>query len=418
MTIALRCHVDGRYVSALVSPGAGLEPITDNNEDVHPRRPRRARRRIAGTVAGALAVIAVTTSVAHAQVDEEAAQRAAREIAAAQQRADQAAGAWSEAESELETLQAQASALEQQRAALEGEVSTLRTAVEHAATERFMAAAGTPGIPILTGFQQPMDLLSAAELGRVASATSDDAFDRFAVSQRDLQRTTDDLAAKQAEVQRQRERFEQAAKTASAEVEHLTQVEQQRLADEKVRLALEAQRREEERRRAEQAAAEAAQRAAEEAQRAAEQQRASSVQQVSAGSAPAASMAAAGMLCPVQGSTAYTDTWGAPRPGHRHQGVDMMSSTGTPLVAVADGTVSFDKISNGALTVTLIADDGTRYWYGHLSSYAGSEGHVSAGQVIGYVGSTGTNVSHLHFEVHPGGGGAVDPTPYVRGAGC
>jgi peptidoglycan LD-endopeptidase LytH len=380
--------------------------------------PRDRRRIVARGLAGALAVVAITTSAVHAQPDEEAAQRAAREIAAAQQRADQAAGAWSEAESELETLQSEAAALEQQRTELASEVTTLRTAVEHAAVERFMAAAGTPGIPILTGFQQPMDLLSAAELGRVASATSDDAFDRFDVAQRDLQRTTDDLAAKQAEVQRQREQFEQAAKTASVEVEHLTQVEQQRLADEQVRLALEAQRREEERRRAEQAAAEAAQRAAVEAQRAAEQQRAGSVQHVTAGPAPAASTAVGGTLCPVQGSTAYTDTWGAPRPGHLHQGVDMMSSTGTPLVAVADGTVSFARISNGALTVTLIADDGTRYWYGHLSAYAGSEGHVSAGQVIGYVGSTGTNVSHLHFEVHPGGGGAVDPTPYVRNAGC
>lgn len=370
-------------------------------------------------MAGGLAVVAavaVTTSSAHAQPDEEAAQRAVREIAEAQQRADQAAAGWSNAESELERLETEASTLEQQRSELESEVSTFRATVEHAAAERFMAAAGTPGIPILTGFQQPMDLLSAAELGRVASATSDDAFDRFDVAQRDLRRTTDALAAKQAEVQRQREQFEQAARTASAEVEHLNQVEQQRLADEQVRLALEAQRREEQRRRAEQAAAEAAQRAAAEAQRAAEQQRASSVQ--TAGPAQAVSTATGSMLCPVEGSSAYTDTWGAPRPGHRHQGVDMISAGGTPLVAVADGNVSFDKISNGALTVTLVADDGTRYWYGHLSAYEGSEGHVSAGQVIGYVGSTGTNVNHLHFEVHPGGGGAVDPTPYVRNAGC
>ncbi len=391
--------VGGGYVSALVAP--------------------RDRRRIAArAAAGALAAALITTSVAHAQPDEEAARRAAREIAAAQERANRAAAAWSDAQSELETLQAQASALEQQRAQLEDEVSTLRTTAQRAAAERFMAASGTPGIPLLTGFQQPMDLLSAAELGRVASATTDDAFDRFDIAQRDLRRTTDDLAATQAEVQRQRERSEQAAQTASAEVEHLTQVEQQRLADEQVRLALEAQRREEERRRAEQAAAEAAQRAAAQAQQAAEQQRASDLQHVTAAAAQAASAPPGGMRCPVQGATAYTDTWGAPRPGHLHQGVDMMSAGGTPLVAVADGTVSFARISNGALTVTLVADDGTRYWYGHLSAYEGSEGHVSAGQVIGYVGSTGTNVNHLHFEVHPGGGSAVDPTPYVRNAGC
>jgi murein DD-endopeptidase MepM/ murein hydrolase activator NlpD len=69
--------------------------------------------------------------------------------------------------------------------------------------------------------------------------------------------------------------------------------------------------------------------------------------------------------------------------------------------------------------VSLTADNGTRYYYGHLSAYEGSDGRKTAGQVIGYVGSTGrTTVNHLHFEVHPGGGAAVNPYPYVRNAGC
>jgi peptidoglycan LD-endopeptidase LytH len=420
------------------------------------RQPIEPRCRRSIVVAVVVAAAALAGSVAHAQPDEGAAKEAAREIAVAQDRADQAAAAWSQAEAQLEGLEEQARTLEQERAALADQVSSLRADVEKAAAERFMTASGSGGIPILTGYQAPLDQLSAAELGRVVSGTTDDAFDRFDLAQRDLQRKADELAAKQAEVKAQRETFEHAAATAAAEVEHLKQVEDRRLADERVRLALEAQRREEQRRLAEQQAAEAAQRAAAEAQRAAEQQRAADIQQseqvrAAAASAQAVAGPAAaavgqppaaigdssthrdlaveplieapanpGMICPVQGPTAYSDTWGAPRPGgRRHEGVDMISPKGTPLVAVADGDARFWTNDQGALGVSLTADNGTRYYYGHLSAYEGSSGHVSVGAVIGYVGSTGdTTVNHLHFEVHPGGGAAVNPTPYVRNAGC
>ncbi len=432
------------------------------------RRTGRPKHRL--LVVGLVVSLGATmlAGAAYAQPDQSAARKAAQEIADAQDRANEAARQWSEAEADLTRLEDEAAQLEQERAVLQAQVDDLRTTVDHAAAERFMAS-GAAGIPILTGYQQPLDQLRTAELGRVAAGTSDDAFDKFDVAQRDLQRKADDLAAKQDEVAKQRVRYEQLAAKANEEVEHLQQVEQQRLADEQIRLALEAQRREEQRRLAEQQAAEAARQAAEEAQRAAAQQaqeeaaarQAAQDQAAQASAAQAASVPVAndvaqapaptgsqraddtssdatsggeaitaqpvsvapanpGMLCPVQGPSAFSDTWGDGRPGGRHhEGVDMISPHGTPLVAVADGDARYWTNSEGALGVSLTADNGTRYYYGHLSSYEGSDGRKSAGQLIGYVGSTGrTTVNHLHFEVHPGGGAAVNPYPYVRNAGC
>jgi murein DD-endopeptidase MepM/ murein hydrolase activator NlpD len=127
-------------------------------------------------------------------------------------------------------------------------------------------------------------------------------------------------------------------------------------------------------------------------------------------------------LCPVAGPVSFTNTWGASRSGGRsHQGVDIFADEGTPVVAVAAGTVEHNDNDLGGLSYRLTADDGTYYYGTHLSAYGNvGAGHVEAGTILGYVGRTGNAAStppHLQWEIHPAGGGtpAVDPTPTADG---
>ena len=96
-------------------------------------------------------------------------------------------------------------------------------------------------------------------------------------------------------------------------------------------------------------------------------------------------------------------------------GVDMMSPGGTPLVAAESGFANFLTNRLGGNAIWLQGSSGTKYYYAHLSKWEGPSRAVSQGEVIGYVGATGnTTANHLHFEVHPGGGRAVNPYPCVR----
>ncbi|WP_314171688.1 M23 family metallopeptidase [Streptomyces winkii] len=101
-----------------------------------------------------------------------------------------------------------------------------------------------------------------------------------------------------------------------------------------------------------------------------------------------------------------------------HTGIDFPVSEGTPVMAATDGTVTTKyDVSFGNMAV-VTAPDGTETWYCHLSSTKIRSGQVKAGDTIGYSGTSGNSTGpHLHFEVHPGGGDAIDPLPWLRGKG-
>lgn len=137
-------------------------------------------------------------------------------------------------------------------------------------------------------------------------------------------------------------------------------------------------------------------------------------------------LVAGGMTFPVAGPHSFGDSFGAPRMfgtafAHLHQGTDVFAPHGTPLVAIERGVlirVGTDVL--GGTKLWLVGASGTRYFYAHLSAFAPGvvEGKpVLPGEVIGFVGSTGNAVGtspHLHFEVHPDGGAAINPYPLLR----
>ena len=123
---------------------------------------------------------------------------------------------------------------------------------------------------------------------------------------------------------------------------------------------------------------------------------------------------------PMQGGCGFTDTWHAPRSGGRlHEGVDIMGAKGLAIYATNDGVIS-RMSTGGALggnAIYVKIPNGTYFYYAHLDSFApgiAAGVPVKAGQIIGYNGSTGSTTPHLHFEVHPFGGPAVNPYQFVK----
>jgi hypothetical protein len=146
------------------------------------------------------------------------------------------------------------------------------------------------------------------------------------------------------------------------------------------------------------------------------------------------------IVFPVLGAARYTDDFGDARPGGPHQGIDMVAAKKSLALAAEAGKVKFwtTSVSAGCM-LYLYGASGTTYYYIHLNNdltrgnddrgkcVAGSAyatglkdgAKVAAGQPVGFVGDSGDaegSHAHLHFEVHAGGGKAVDGYPYLQTA--
>jgi hypothetical protein len=146
------------------------------------------------------------------------------------------------------------------------------------------------------------------------------------------------------------------------------------------------------------------------------------------------------LIFPVVGPVTFTDDFGDARGSGSHEGNDLMAAKKSVAVAAEAGTVKFWTSSwRAGCMLYLYGASGTTYLYIHLNNdrtsgndntgacvqgiaYARglrSGERVKAGQMIGYVGDSGDangGSAHLHFEVHPGDGGATNPYPHLRRA--
>lgn len=171
---------------------------------------------------------------------ETPAERAAREIQDARDRANAAAEAYFAAESTLDLLEEELIGLERQEGQLETEVAALRREVEAVALSRFVTS-GTTGIPLLTEVSAPQDQIQAEVFVGVLTNTGADVIDQFDAAEKALLELQDQVVERGLDVEAQREEHARLRDAANDEVIRLRAIEEDRLEDEAVQQALAAQ---------------------------------------------------------------------------------------------------------------------------------------------------------------------------------
>ena len=322
-----------------------------------------------------LALVCLTAAAPPAGARQDAASEPRVEL---QRRANESASRLTRARAEHARLQDEAAALQGQVENLEHRMASLRQTTTRGAALLYKRDSINDSV---SGFGDGEAVLSAARRTRLVGTVSDMA----GLSARQL----DDAA------RRLRERREAVAARRDGQKRVLAEIAAERrdVASRLEAMARAEQRAERQRQRLSRSAAAAAPRVAAEP--------------------PPRPVVPGAFICPINGPVAFSDDFGGRR---NHKGNDLMNPKGTQNVAVVAGAVETKPWSGGGIVSFLKGDDGTLYIYMHLMRLVGPyPRHVEQGEVIGLTGATGNaSAYHTHFEVRPGGGAAVNPYPLVK----